>query len=40
MNYLLLDIDDTIAPLKVGGQDTVAIDSMGIELSIPNHIAD
>lgn len=39
MRYLLLDIDDTIAPLKVGGPDTVTIDSMGIELSIPVYIA-
>lgn len=39
MKFLLLDINDTIAPLRVGGPDMVTIDSMGVELSIPNHIA-
>lgn len=38
MKYLLLDIDDTIAPLKVGGPDMVIIDSMGMELAIPQYI--
>lgn len=40
MKYLLLDIDDTIAPLKVGGPNMVIIDSMGMELAIPKYIAD
>lgn len=40
MKYLLLDIDDTIAPLKVGGPNMVIIDSMGVELAIPQYIAD
>lgn len=40
MKYLLLDIDDTIAPLKIGGTNTVTVDRMGIEISIPIHVAE
>lgn len=40
MNYLLLDIDDTIAPWNYQGLDAVVIDSMGIYLGIPETIAD
>lgn len=39
MKYLLLDIDDTIAPLNYRGIDAVVIDSMGIELGIPGYVA-
>ena len=39
MKYLLLDIDDTIAPLTYRGLDAVIIDTMGIELAIPKYIA-
>ncbi|WKB71000.1 hypothetical protein [Ligilactobacillus ruminis] len=40
MKYLLLDIDDTIAPLKIGGTNTVTVDRMGIEISIPIRVAE
>lgn len=40
MKYLLLDIDDTIAPLKIGGPNTVTVDRMGVEISIPIHVAE
>lgn len=40
MKYLLLDIDDTIAPLKIGGLNMVTVDRMGVEISIPIHIAE
>ena len=40
MKFLLLDIDDTISPWLYKGIDAVVIDSMGIELGIPRHIAD
>lgn len=40
MKYLLLDIDDTIAPLKIGGTNTVTVDRMGIKISIPIHVAE
>lgn len=40
MKYLLLDIDDTIAPLKIGGTNTVTVDRIGIEISIPIHVAE
>lgn len=39
MKYLLLDIDDTIAPWLYKRVDAVVIDSMGIYLGIPEHIA-
>lgn len=39
MKYLLLDIDDTIAPWLYKKSDAVVIDSMGIYLGIPEHIA-
>ncbi|CAM3332147.1 HAD family hydrolase [Vagococcus fessus] len=39
MKYLLLDIDDTIAPWMYKRVDAVVIDSMGIYLGIPEHIA-
>lgn len=38
--YLLLDIDDTIAPLSYKGRDAVYIDRVGIRLGIPKYIAD
>lgn len=40
MKYLLLDIDDTIAPLTYRGLDAVVIDTMGIELAIPKYVAE
>lgn len=40
MKYLLLDIDDTIAQLKIEGTNTVTVDRMGIEISIPIHVAE
>lgn len=40
MKYLLLDINDTIAPLKVGGPNTVTVDRMGVAISVPNHVAE
>lgn len=40
MKYLLLDIDDTIAQLKIGGTNTVTVYRMGIEISIPIHVAE
>lgn len=40
MKYLLLDIDDTIAPLKIGETNTVTVDRMSIEISIPINVAE
>lgn len=40
MKFLLLDIDDTISPWLYKGNDAIFIDTMGIELGIPKHIAE
>lgn len=38
--YVLLDIDDTLAPWLYKGSDAIVIDSFGIELGIPKYIAE
>ena len=40
MKFLLLDIDDTISPWLYKRNDAIFIDSIGVELGIPNYIAD
>ncbi|WP_125771137.1 hypothetical protein [Companilactobacillus furfuricola] len=39
MKYLLLDIDDTLAPLNYKGPDAVFINKMNFKMSIPAYIA-
>lgn len=39
MKYLLLDIDDTIALLKIVGPNMVTVDRRDVEISIPTHVA-
>lgn len=39
MKYLLLDIDDTIAPLSSKPRDSIFIDRMGVKLGIPIDVA-
>lgn len=40
MKYLLLDIDDTIAPFDYKERDAIFIDLMGIRLGFPNYLAE
>lgn len=40
MKYLLLDIDDTLAPWGYKGRDSVHIQKHDIDLRIPTHLAE